>query len=626
MAWMNMLYRTYENNVGMAGKSEGGRATLSLVAHIVANAQIEITIDEKGRFKGAVEVDKDDSKTMIPVTEQSQGRASGIAPHPLCDNLSYVAGDFAVYLTNKKSSKSSEERFLEYLTSLKAWVYSDFSHAKASAVYEYTKQCSMTSDLIKSGILECDDNGKLANKKISGKPYEKALVRFRVLTAEDDRPSAVWEDTTLFDSYINYYLSAQNNKKDICYLKGEHETISINHPKGIISSNYGAKLISANDSSGFTFRGRFHNSEEACAVGYEATQKAHSALTWLAARQGVSVGKKDKRTFICWNPNGKRVPDIDDPYGLIDDSEMVANTEELYKKRLSNTFRGYTGQLDNNDDIVVIGLDAATTGRLSVTYYNELKASDFLERLKSWGETCKWYFIEFAQDKKPYTIIKTPLTRRIVEYAFGTEQGNFIEVNDKVMKEQSQRILHCMLDKKPVPRDIVHALMIKASTPLAYSRRNRERIISTACSLIAKYHNDKSKGVKIKMTLDYENRDRSYLFGRLLAVAEKVERSTFSSEEKREPNAIRLQSAFVHHPMHTWHTLETALIPYYQKLIPGSRKYYKDIISNIVEKLMDTDMDLLNKSLGDTYLIGYYLQRAELNKVNKDYQNNEEEK
>jgi CRISPR-associated protein Csd1 len=633
VAWMSMLYRTYENNAEMAGKSGDGKAPLPLIAHMVSNAHIEITIDEKGNFKGAVTVDKDDSETMIPVTEDSQGRGNGIAPHSLCDNLTYVAGDFATYLSDKKASKLSEERFLKYLDALKSWVYSDYSHPKARAIYEYTKQCRMTSDLIRSGILECNDNGKLVAKKVSGVPYEKAVVRFRILSPSDNCPSAVWEDITLFDSFVKYYMSIYEGRKDICYLKGNIDRICDNHPVGIISSSYKAKLISAQDKqeSDFRYLGRFTDSNQALSVSYEATQKAHNALRWLAARQGVTVGKQSKRTYICWNPNGKKVPDLEDPYGLVsDDNEATSNTEEQYKKRLIETFEGYANQLDNNDDIVVIGLDAAITGRLSITYYNELKASDFLERLKNWGETCRWYFTEFTQGKKPYLVVRPPLTKEIVRFAFGHEKkannNRFIELDDKLMKEQTQRILYCMLDKKPVPRDIVHALAIKASTPMAYSRTNHERLLSTACALIAKYHNDKFKGVEIKMNLDYESRDRSYLFGRLLAVAEKVERSTFSKEDEREPNAIRLQSAFVNHPMRTWYILETALVPYYQKLKPGSREYYKNIISDIVEKLMDTDKNILNKSLEETYLIGYYLQRAELNKSKKENNKNEEDK
>ena len=272
-----------------------------------------------------------------------------------------------------------------------------------------------------------------------------------------------------------------------------------------------------------------------------------------------------------------------------------------------------------------MGLDAATTGRLSITYYNELLASDFLQRIQYWGETCNWYYLKFTEQKIPYYRIETPAFRRIAECAFGREKGNFIEANDKVLKEQVQRLVKCMLEQQPVPKDIVYALTVRASTPLAYSRGNRERVLSTACAVIAKYYRDKGiweKGENDEMKLDLENRDRSYLFGRLLAVLEKVERAAYDRGESREPNAIRLQSAYVNHPLKTWMILEDVLRPYYQKLKPGSREYYKNLIGEITGLFEDDDQSVLNQGLKETYLLGYYLQRAELNKK-KDGQKEE---
>ncbi len=620
MAWMNMLYQTYEANVKMAGKPVEG-VPLSPVAHMTANAQIEILIDSNGEFSGAHSVEKEDSKIIIPVTEASASRSSGDAPHALCDNLTYVAGDFGQYLSDKKSADKAAGRFQKYITTLQSWAESPDSHPKVRAIYAYAAKQEMTRDLIRAKVLEASD-GTLCDKKVSGTVYEKAVVRFRVL---DDRPDAVWQDESLFDCYARYYASLQGGEKDICYPTGQPDTIAVNHPKGIIAANYGAKLISANDATNFTFRGRFTTSGQACAVSYDATQKAHSALTWLAARQGVTAGKQDKRTYICWNPNGKKVIDLENPFGLEEDEEPRSYTEEEYKKRLIRTFKGYRGELENNENIVVMGLDAATTGRLSITYFNELSGSDFYDRITDWGKTCCWYFTKFSPERKPFTTVLTPLTEQIVCCAFGTERGNFLETSDKVMKEQSQRILHCMLDKQPLPRDIVHAAALRASMPQAYSYGNHERILSTACALIAKSYHDRGKGESINMALDCENTDRSYLFGRLLAVLEKAERSTFPAGETRETNAIRLQSAYVNHPLSTWKILEDKLNPYFQRMNPGSRKYYKDLISSITDKLLTSEPDELNRPLEELYLIGYYLQRARLNQSHSKDENNRED-
>jgi len=175
-----------------------------------------------------------------------------------------------------------------------------------------------------------------------------------------------------------------------------------------------------------------------------------------------------------------------------------------------------------------------------------------------------------------------------------------------------------MLEKQPVPFDLMQALVLQASSPLAYSPYNKERVLSAACAIVNKYDLDRKKtseeGVQNSMELNPENHDRSYLFGRLLAVCEKVERRTYESGETREPNAIRLQSAFVNHPMQTWKILEGLLNPYFSKLKVWERNYYKDLIGQIVLGLPDEEPQKLNQALRETYLLGYYLQRVELTK------------
>ena len=473
----------------------------------------------------------------------------------------------------------------------------------------------MISDLIKAGFIELTDEGIFEKKKISGQPYDKVIVRFRIV--DEEQEDCTWKDVSLLESYMSYYLKGQQGRKDVCYYTGEETTISANHPKGIVASDYGAKLMSANDGQGYTYRGRFQNAEQSYALSYEASQKIHSALTWLVKKQGAFIGSQDKRTFICWNPEGKGTPNVFEEFGLGTED----NTEISYKKQLWKTFQGYQNQFEETDSIIVMGLDAATTGRLSVTYYHEQAALDFLERVYYWGETCNWQYIKFDEKKRPYYIIETPVLKRIVECAFGRERGNFIEADDKVLKEHTQRLVKCMIEKQPVPYDIVHALTIRASTPMAYTRGNRERVLSTACAIISKYYYDKNterQGEKEKMKLDLENQDRSYLFGRLLAVCEKVERRAYDRGETRDPNAIRLQSAFVNHPMQTWKILEGLLNPYFQKLRPGSREYYRELISQIVTSFREDDAAVLNQELKETYLLGYYLQRAELNKKREE--------
>ena len=111
------------------------------------------------------------------------------------------------------------------------------------------------------------------------------------------------------------------------------------------------------------------------------------------------------------------------------------------------------------------------------------------------------------------------------------------------------------------------------------------------------------------MALDTSCSDRSYLFGRLLAIADAVESSTYTSEDQRETNALRMQKAFSLRPMATWRLLEEKLVPYYKQLSPGLCQYYRKLVQEITDKLSVSDRDL-NQKLDDIYLLGYYHQRA----------------
>ena len=605
MSWMKELCDTYDNNYNMIA-NDSVVNPLCPVSFMQANVQIEITLDDKANFINARELNKEEWKTFIPVVEESAGRASGIAPHPLSDNLTYIAGDYCKFISDTKGQKANNVRNKAYLTKLSEWCLSDKCPDQVNVIRTYLEKTTVTADLISCDILETDDNGKLPKGK-----YDKHMVRFIVLGCEGI--SETWKNKEIISAYQKYYTDYldRNQSKSICFISGEMQPIAGNHPKGILAASYGAKLVSANDMTDFTFRGRFSSPGEAYSVSYEDSQKAHLALKWLADMQGYTIGNgNSKRTYVCWNPKGKPLP-MKDILGFSTDDENVPKTMPEYKRKIRDAINGYKIDFRENDQIIVMSLEAATTGRMSITYYNELRASDFFERIQKWYDNCNWGYTTFDKEKRPRLEIKTPTLRDIIRYAFGTEQGDMVKVGDKVMIMQYQRLFHCVLDAQPIPKDFVQSITVKASQPEGYSYGNHERVLSTACALISNKY-DQDTGGNDKMKLDKSNNDRSYLFGRLLAVYEKIERNTFAKDEKREPNAIRMQSAYVQHPMYVRKILENAIIPYMSHLGPGSRTFFKDIIEEITLQFKDEDINNMNKNLEDTYLLGYYLQRAEL--------------
>ena len=100
MSWIERLCETYD----ICNLMSGDNKPLP-IAHSTANAQIEVCLNGKGdivkEFTHVIEKDGKNEITIIPVTEDSETRTSGIFPHPLHDKLCYVAGDYSEYTGNK---------------------------------------------------------------------------------------------------------------------------------------------------------------------------------------------------------------------------------------------------------------------------------------------------------------------------------------------------------------------------------------------------------------------------------------------------------------------------------------------------------------------------------------------
>ena len=202
-------------------------------------------------------------------------------------------------------------------------------------------------------------------------------------------------------------------------------------------------------------------------------------------------------------------------------------------------------------------------------------------------------------------------------------------MNEKVYREQFQRVLKCVSEQAVIPYDMMMNLVNHASRPQSYknNRSNAYRkLLFITCALVRKYHNDKLKGEEWTLKLDPNKKDRSYQFGRLLAVMEKVETDTYNVEEQRESNAIRLQSAYCDRPWHYTEVIHQKLAPYFSKQKPKARHFFRRLIGEIMEELSTYPEKELDKKLSETYLLGYYLQRNELYKKNdKKVEENESE-
>ena len=633
MSYVNELIDLYNKNQDKIGVIEY-RGDIPYVLlppfHTTVTAQITVTINQNGNFMRAELVAQDDKMTIIPVTEKSGSRTAGKEPHPLCDNLRYLAGDYKDYY--KDDGVCNEL----YMSQIEKWEKSTYSHEKVKAIYLYLKKATLIKDLVEQKIIKLNDNNQIDDKEnMEGIVQTKAFVRFIIRSTGENLhreiPDECWKDRTLQDCYIKYVRS-QEREKGMCYLTGNMESISYLHSKKIRNEGDGAKLISANDSQNFTYRGRFANREEAVAVGSETSQIVHNTLKWIIRKQGAFF---DTMTIVTWESDQLSMPKWNmDTESIIteyeneqeendwdswdddwSEEEEVSDGNPITAEKFYKALNGYGKKVDNTSNMILLAFDAATPGRLAMIENVTLDTARYLKNIEKWHNDCNWIH-EKWKDGKRIQFWGMVGVRDIADILFGIENKGKLSIVDgngkKLYAEVAKRLLPCIWYGSNIPYDYVNLAVVKASNPLTYKeRKNWERVLTLACSMVKKNEKDRNKE-EWNVALDKSAKDRSYLYGRLLAVADRIEYMTYDAKDNgRITNAKRYMSTFSQRPYETWKVIEENIQPYLAKLDVVKRKYYENLLSEICN-LFDIDKFKENKKLDGLYLLGFHSQEYDL--------------
>lgn len=603
LSWTDELMRAYD-----ILNSTNDRNLLPL-CHSTQNAQIEIDINSDGTIPSigfAEKVEKEDAVTIIPVTEDSSSRGAGINPHPLADKLIYIAGDYPKYADVKKSDNS--EYYNAYIENLKKWCESDSAPQEVKAVYTYLSKGTIIADLIDAGIFTLNEKGKLSDEKIANTDPAECFVRFSV----DGKK--LWKDESLYQAYIAY-ACGDCTTSDICYATGEHGGITYKHPSKIRNTGDKAKLFSTNDESGFSYRGRFADKTQATAISFDYSQKLHNALKCLIKKQGYIV---DGLCILVWENN---LAEIQKPFEgcSFDDDEdgyiPESNTGEINKTLTIASITGTKNKYKSDSKTLLIMFDSATTGRLSMTEYAEVATSDYLSNLEKWHRDTSWICYSKRRSFSVY---------EIAACAYGNEEGSVLKPGEKTKKDVYQRLIPYIVCGGRIPQDIVNQLFIRACRYNSFDNKsnNWQRVVNCACGMIRKRIIE-TKG-ECTMSLDKESHSRDYLYGRLLAVADVAEASTYTKEESRPTNAKRFFEAFSNHPYQTWDVIYKSLRPYLDRMGRGGSVRYERKINEITS-MFEHDEFKNNSPLSPEFLHAYSCQVNELYGNKTDDNNKEEE-
>ena len=677
MSWMQKLYQTYNEVEKNARLSDSDKEKLAPLWHSPQTAHIQIILDNKGNFQSA-KVLEEKPIIMLPVTEASEGRTSGLAPHALSDSLQYIAKDLGLTYTKeeyieeegangkKKKIKQKKEEliFNLYAKQLAGWCACT-DNVKVLAVQTYIQKGTVLADLIKNKIIPTDSDGQPLdnwNDKQEGKENKPAL--FNVLTKEKgkfeirkalvvwavqipkDPVSEVWKDKAVQQSWAEYYQATLS--RNFCLVLGDEQSIRTSHPAKLTYSGDKAKLISSNDKDGYTFRGRFEEAEEAVSMSAEVSHKAHAALRWLIGRQGIRNGEP---VTVAWAVNGKIMPSpFKDNYDYLtdedDDSELTSvqqradkpseildsqldratdfgeKAAEIIKKKL----HGFKAELKEHEQISLLMLDSAPPGRMALTYYQEFLPADYFANLDKWVDDFSWYqrhSQEIKGGKKADKKIVWPCLPPSPYAVFETLYGKVSDRDGKLKKQLYARLLPVIAGGENVslPFDFVQKSFQVACSPSSYEHWEWERNVGVACALFKGYyarHHDKSQRRNYSMALDKENRSRDYLYGRLIAQAENLEwYALYLQNGKKTPTrATNAERYFQQFAQQPYSTWLNL-----EKSLTPYKNYLvnrgKDFYKQAIGEIMDLFQNedfTCDNKLSGEFLLGYHCQKMEINR------------
>lgn len=665
--WQN-LCEAYTANEGALRKNYPLSTTS--VSNAVSQLLI-VAIDGIGTFKSVRVIPKrkknEETQTfVIPVTEESLGRV-GPNPHPLFDQYEYLKGDgakFEQYLSclSKRRNISREFAAVYHYVSKRTLASDIGSHLpeedvravkdKTFVLFEIEFPGEPNSRLWENQVLMErwhgfyeDNRGDLARK-------EQALVD-EVRGVEDElaqleREKAQSKDKTRKKELLSQIKSKKTEKsqlgKELCVacegpvfcedmISGMRAVSAISHPKKIVNAAGNAKLISDNDKVNFTYRGRFANSHEAFSVSYDSSQRAHQFLRYIVNERGIKCDSQvivsftitkdsDKGASLPPPPVGER----ESLWGGFDTGSdasvnLAAETGFNFAQALSKALSGYKVdpvlKAKAHDPTMILILDAATTGRLSVTFYREMTREDYLEKLLDWHSTCQWQLVRSVKDKRDEQIkyveyVGAPSIDAIISTVYGRPRGSDSGYN-KLKKRARETLVKCIFDNSPFPGNYLIQAVRRASAPLAnavvnekFNKRMFLQNVCVACALVNKSLKDEGKE-SYEMSIESERKDRDYLYGRLLGAADKLEEYALykKSNKRQETAAVRYMQTFSQKPYSTWNTIHQTLVPYIQQ-VKGCFAFNE--IQQIHDDFKRGDFEN-DAPLSGIYLLGYYCER-----------------
>lgn len=593
---------------------------------------INVTLSTTGQLISAEFAPKD-QRIIFPVTLDSIARSSDKTPHPLTDQFEYlILNDNPKKLKNRQNLKqwaesTTDTEIRQFLSTIIAFLEQpDFDTQLINQLYpnEYSRDNLKITYTI-------DNKSKTDN-------LGKCYLEFGIAEFKDYATVTVSNFINLHNDYITFlnqqFVNEQQEHPEnfaYCNISGRFEKKTTKH-RGLLGS---AKLISASrNGKGENFAGYFaHDADtainEIITIGYQTSEKMHLMLKYLLENPNSHKLLGNDNHLIMWHDHTAStsldLQDLhDDLFANLQSNSISYVTPNKESKTIGDSFTSGQNRINNTNYFIAI-LCKTSNGRLALKDFENLDASSLYQKLKKWETQYQWESTYNGE-----TTTYTPSITNIIYSAYGHEEAGktYFTMNANLEQFKSNLYQNCiasLLNGRNLPQSIIKQLENHLKFPKSYPKL-WSKIIKTNLAVL-------SHRKDYQPMLDKTETNRSYLFGRLLALYEQVELKKYyhvdnqKEKDAREPNARRLWTNCVNKPSLIVTQLKPKVAPYEQALhrkVPGVWSHLSreeaEIITLLDAHRKDTDFD---KSLDSDFIFGY---TAERNFLYTAKQTNESEK
>lgn len=617
MDFFTSLLKAYEKaeEIGLVDQQNGDNPVLLPLYHtsLKSNGKniISVKLDQDGSFYKA-EVMADNQTIIFPVTGDSVARSgSNPAPHPLVDKFSYYVSE---------ASQSQYDNFHEQLANWIAYCEEGKVKDFLMKIQHFILQTDFLSSILQSlygehyqreGLKITYSDSDEKNKTVDLSAY---FLEFSIVQFHGFKDESVTSYKALHQSFISFMTANQDNLKT-CNISGRMEQITNKH-RGLMGN---AKIISVSN-KGEAYKGRFKEREDVFSVGYETSEKIHLMIKYLLENKNSSTWLGSSQYLINWFSDdlvNESQLDIVKPIfnDLFEDDEeesLVPIKPNEESRQIGSSFIKGQKLFGNDATYYIAILNKTSNGRIALKYFRQVQVSQLLKNLETWQEDYSWE----AKTKSGNYKLRTPTFNEIINAAYGVDRERYLELdNDSFKSDQYQQLVTALIDGNPIPSTIVKKLEANIKQRQKYPK-HWSQVQQISLAILHKQYRR-----EFKPMLDHENTNRSYLFGRLLAIFELMESKKYEIEnpnkDKKESNRItnaeRYWNAYTSQPAKLMMNLTNKIKPYEEAVRLNAYGIFHKLDKERAEIVQLLSPQMAKKDINDPldyqFIFGYYAEK-----------------